>query len=151
KEAMQFLDLMTRPDVYNFVSFGIEGKHYVREKGEIKLLPEYQNRRWQIYYILVDTQEAFAVRLRDKGFKVYSDQVVPYCNLYPIDGYAPPLPEVISVAPDLNSLVTEYFIRFITGDLSLDKFDEFVSEWRAKGGEKALEALNKWYKEEYKK
>ncbi len=151
KEAMQFLDLMTRPDIYNFVSFGIEGKHYVREKGEIKLLPEYQNRRWQIYYILVDTQEAFAVRLRDKGFKVYSDQVVPYCNLYPIDGYAPPLPEVISVAPDLNSLVTEYFIRFITGDLSLDKFDEFVSEWRAKGGEKALEALNKWYKEEYKK
>lgn len=153
EEAMKFLDLMARPDIYNFVSFGVEGKHYIKEKGEIKLLPEYQKRRWQIYYILVDTQEAFAVRLRDKGFKVYSDQVAPYCTLYPIDGYAPPLPEVISVASDLGSLVNEYFIRFITGDLDLSKFDEFVKEWKAKGGEKALEALNKWYKwyREYKK
>lgn len=151
KEAVEFLDFMSREDIYTYVSFGEEGKHFERRDGEVFLLDEYQNRRFQMYYTLVDTQEGFAVRLRDKGFKVYSDQVVNYSVLEPLDTFAPPIPEVMSVEADLGALVEEYFVRFITGDLPLEQFDEYVEQWKAKGGELALEKLNNWYLNEFKK
>ncbi|MGC9469581.1 MAG: extracellular solute-binding protein [Anaerolineae bacterium] len=145
QEAVDFLDFMCREDVYTFVSFGEEGVHYEVRDGEYYLLDEYQNRRFQMYYVLVDTQEGFAVRLRDKGFKEYSDQVVDWYTLRPISQYAPPMPEVMGISTDISNLTEEYFVQFITGDLPLDAFDEYVSEWEALGGKDAVAALNDWY------
>jgi len=150
-EAVQFIDFMCNPEVHTYVSFGEEGVHHEVRDGEYYLLDAYQDFRWQMYYVVVDTQNAFAVRLRDKGFKVYSDQVVDYAILDPIHLYAPPIPEVMEVESDINSLVEEYFVRFITGDLPLDDFDEFIEEWRAKGGAEAEAALNRWYQEDFAK
>ena len=39
---------MADPEVYNYVSFGLEGVHYYEENGEKFLTEEYENRRWQI-------------------------------------------------------------------------------------------------------
>jgi putative aldouronate transport system substrate-binding protein len=147
KEAVEFLEFMADPEVYNYVSFGLEGVHYYEENGEKFLTEEYENRRWQIYYTLVDTQEGFAIRLRDKGFKEYSDQVVDYCILENIDAYAPPLPELMDRSAELSEVIEEYYARFITGDLGLDRFDDFVRQWRRRGGDSVLEELNKWYEE----
>lgn len=147
KEAVEFLEFMADPEVYNYVSFGLEGVHYYEENGEKFLTEEYENRRWQIYYTLVDTQEGFAIRLRDKGFKEYSDQVVDYCILENIDAYAPPLPELMDRSAELSEVIEEYYARFITGDLGLDRFDDFVRQWRRRGGDSVLDELNKWYEE----
>ena len=151
KEAVQFLDYMSRPDVYTYVSFGEEGKQFNRKGEEIFLTDAYQKFRFQMYYTLVDTQMGFAVRLRDKGFKVFSDLVVSYATLEPIDLYAPPMPEVLGARADLNAITLEYFVRFITGDLSLDKFGDYVSAWKGKGGDKAVAALDAGYKSDFKK
>ncbi len=149
KEAVQFLDKMMQPDIYYYVSYGVEGTHYQRKDGQIYLLDEYQKRRWQIYYILVDTQEAFAIRLRDKGFVPWSSQTVKFADKEPIEAYAPPLKDVMAFQ---NAQVTgEYFVKFISGDMALSKFDEFVATWKSKGGEKAMAALNDWYTKDYKK
>jgi putative aldouronate transport system substrate-binding protein len=149
KEAVQFLDKMMQPDIYYYVSYGVEGTHYQRKDGQIYLLDEYQKRRWQIYYILVDTQEAFGIRLRDKGFVPWSSQTVKFATHDPIEAFAPPLKDVMAFQ---NAQVTgEYFIKFITGDMPLTKFDEFVATWKSKGGEKAAAALNDWYIKDYKK
>jgi len=151
KEAVGFLDYMSRPEVYTYVSFGEEGKQFNRKGDDIFLTDAYQKFRFQMYYVLVDTQMGFAVRLRDKGFKVFSDQVVPYATLEPIAEYAPPMPEVLGVSADLDNVTLEYFVRFITGDLGLDKFNEYVTAWKAKGGDKAVAALDSWYKSDFKK
>ena len=150
KEAVQFIDLMCQEETRTFVAFGEENVHFERRDGEVYLLPEYQNRRWQMYYLMVDTQDAFAVRLRDKGFKVYSDQVASFMVVEPIASYAPPMTEVIEVRSDIESTVDEYFMQFIVGDLGFDKWDEYVQAWKDAGGEQAQAALNDWYQNNYK-
>jgi putative aldouronate transport system substrate-binding protein len=149
KEAVNFLNMMMQPDIYYFVSYGVEGTHYQRKDGQIFLLDAYQQRRWQIYYILVDTQEAFAIRLRDKGFIPWTTQTVKMMTLDLIDQYAPPITDIMTF--NMAPITGEYFVKFITGDMPLTKFDEFVAAWKSKGGDKALAALNKWYSESYKK
>lgn len=151
KEAVEFIDFMCQEDTRTFVAFGDEGVHFERKNGEVFLLDEYQNRRWQIYYVMVDTQEAFAVRLRDKGFKIYSDQVAPYGTIDPIASYAPPIDKVVAVSADITSTVDEFFMRFIAGDLPLDDWDAYVQAWKDAGGEQAQSALNDWYQTSYKK
>lgn len=151
KEAVQFIDFMCQEKTRTFVAFGDEGVHFERRDGEIFLLDEYQNRRWQIYYVMVDTQEAFAVRLRDKGFKVYSDQTAPFATVEPIASFAPPMQEVMEVSAEITSTTDEYFMRFIAGDLGFDAWDEFIEAWKSAGGEQAQKALNDWYQTSYKK
>lgn len=47
----------------------------------------------------------------------------------------------------LNKLEEETFIKFIIGDESLDKFDDFVSQWKKQGGDKVLEETQEAYDE----
>ena len=151
EEAMQFLDFMCKKEVHTFISFGEEGKHFIRENGEVKLTAEYQNWRWQMYYVLVDTPEAFSVRCRDKGFKPYFDQMVPHATLRDISQLTPPHDEVSSIASDLWKTTEEYYMKMITGDMPIEKFDVYVEQWKARKGEEALKVLNEWYVNEYKK
>jgi putative aldouronate transport system substrate-binding protein len=151
EEAMQFLDFMCKEEVHSFISFGKEGEHFVKENGEIKLTPEYQNWRWQMYYVLVDTPAAFAVRCRDKGFKPYFDEMVPYATLRDISQLAPPYKEVSSIASDLWKVTEEYFMKMITDEMPIEEFNKFVEQWKARKGEEALKVLNDWYANEYKK
>ena len=59
--------------------------------------------------------------------------------------YAPPIAELTEYTSALTDLRDEYFLKIITGAWTIDKFDEFVSKWKASGGEQVLEAVNAWY------
>lgn len=49
--------------------------------------------------------------------------------------------------PDINNrtLFVEYATKIITGEYSIDKFDEFVEKWYATGGEEVTKLAREWY------
>lgn len=48
---------------------------------------------------------------------------------------------------DINNrtLYVEYATKIITGEYSIDKFDEFVEKWYATGGEEVTKRAREWY------
>ncbi|WP_339314868.1 extracellular solute-binding protein [Paenibacillus sp. FSL R10-2734] len=52
---------------------------------------------------------------------------------------------------DLTALMQKYFAQIITGELPLDDFDKFVTEWKAKGGDELTKEANEMYQAQFKK
>ena len=44
-----------------------------------------------------------------------------------------------------RTLYVEYATKIITGEYSIDKFDEFVDKWYANGGQAVTENARAWY------
>ncbi|ANE49120.1 hypothetical protein SY83_22465 [Paenibacillus swuensis] len=47
----------------------------------------------------------------------------------------------------LNTLETETFIKIVYGKAKPEAFDQFVKDWKAKGGDAITEEVNAWYEE----
>ncbi|MDF2837350.1 MAG: ABC-type sugar transport system periplasmic component-like protein [Paenibacillus sp.] len=52
---------------------------------------------------------------------------------------------------DLTSLMQKYFAQIISGEIPLDDFDKFVSEWKARGGDELTKEANDMYQAQFKK
>ncbi|MCA0753536.1 extracellular solute-binding protein [Paenibacillus sp. N4] len=52
---------------------------------------------------------------------------------------------------DLTSLMQKYFAQIISGEIPLDDFDKFVTEWKAKGGDELTKEANEMYEAQFKK
>jgi putative aldouronate transport system substrate-binding protein len=67
-----------------------------------------------------------------------------------VNGYAPPVvPSVDSFQKNLTNLAkltTDYYVRMITGEYPIDKFDEFVTKFKASGGDQIEKDVNEAYK-----
>lgn len=51
---------------------------------------------------------------------------------------------------DLTSLMQKYFAQIISGEIPLDDFDKFVTEWKAKGGDELTKEANEMYQAQFK-
>jgi putative aldouronate transport system substrate-binding protein len=61
------------------------------------------------------------------------------------------LPELAEFENQLNSYTDEQFCKMIMGIIPIEEgFDRFVKEWKARGGETVLKALNKSYENRIK-
>ncbi|MCR2807582.1 extracellular solute-binding protein [Paenibacillus soyae] len=58
-----------------------------------------------------------------------------------------PTPGMGKHQADLTKLETEYFTEIIVGKQPIEAFDEFVAEWKKKGGDTITEEVNAWYAE----
>lgn len=56
-----------------------------------------------------------------------------------------PTPGMGKYKADLNKLEIEYFTKIIVGQLPIDAFDDFVEEWKQKGGDEITREVNDWY------
>jgi putative aldouronate transport system substrate-binding protein len=65
-------------------------------------------------------------------------------------GAAPALPESSKNSMVLDQLVNDFKVKVVTNSLPLSAFDEFVKDWKSKGGEANIKEINDWYKT-YKK
>ena len=59
---------------------------------------------------------------------------------------SPPTDEMAKFATDMGKLENEAFNAIVVGNKPLDAFDEFVTEWKAAGGDVWTEGVNAWYK-----
>ena len=51
----------------------------------------------------------------------------------------------LQYSTDLNTLITDAYTKIITGQESLDYFDQFTQEWYAKGGQEWTDQINEMY------
>lgn len=56
-----------------------------------------------------------------------------------------PLPSDGKYKEELKKIEEEAFIRIITGDKPIDYFDEFVAQWKSKGGDQLEVEANEWF------
>ena len=59
--------------------------------------------------------------------------------------YGDPTPTEVERKTDIDTMVKEYFNRFIMGDVPESSWDGFVSDWNSMGGAKITEEVNAQY------
>lgn len=69
------------------------------------------------------------------------------CDSYRASKVTQTLPSEADVSTELSTLRDETFVKFITGERSLDEYDAYVAEWMEMGGEKLTDEANDWWAE----
>jgi len=77
--------------------------------------------------------------------KVFETRDVAIANEY----WGNPTKRMQEVLPDLQTLESQTFIDIVVGNAPLERFDEFVEEWKTQGGDEVTDAVNQWYSETY--
>ncbi|WP_240421096.1 extracellular solute-binding protein [Paenibacillus periandrae] len=145
KAAVEFLNKMTNKDLIDYISFGVEGKHYTKKDGKFIATPEAEKIRYRVYYNMFDTIELGLQRMEQKGFAPYFEPVVKYSKQENVIDLVPPIEIVDKKSKELADLKKEYFLKIISGALPLSAYDEYVANWKKAGGEEVLKALSDAY------
>lgn len=79
------------------------------------------------------------------------DDITAKCmsfNYNRLNNILPILPEAEKYESKLSALAEEKMMKMILDQGELDKFDEFVAQWKAEGGDELTNAYNAWYAEQ---
>jgi putative aldouronate transport system substrate-binding protein len=142
-----------------FFAYGIEGYNYTMENGKVKYdanskantendANEFfratgnprKDGRLDPLVLAVDPN----AELLTKGLDAANQ------SIYKNDGLHMPVLEALKTRPELafggGTLFMDMFAKVITGKADLDaSFDEFVKEWKRRGGDQAIEEATAWY------
>lgn len=116
--------------------YGLEGIHYTVENGQVKLTEEHAN-WWPRFHEVMTWQGPTPVlgSVGQKGWDFLAE--------YSVGDPDFPIPEELSPTWDaLQNLYKEYSYKIISGEYSIDKFDEFVTKWYNLGGDKVTAYAN---------
>lgn len=151
-KALELLNFIGSDEGFMLTSYGIEGVHYtVDAAGEYADRTEEgreaMNAKW------LDVLSQFVYRVRDyqrlliKSNPSYEEHLVGardgrlYTNLF--EGISTEVTQ--KYIPDLDAVALDWFVKFVTDEVSLDQFDVFVAEYKSKGGDAVMES----YLQEY--
>lgn len=113
--------------------YGIEGVHYTVDNGTYTATDK--KSEWWPRISEVMTYNGPMPLLGDLGLKSWD-----FLGEYVVGDPDFPIPSVMAPTWDaLTNLYKEYNFKIITGEYSIDKFDEFVEEWYDLGGDKITE------------
>lgn len=156
-KMMSVLDAYGNQDLWMDFYNGVEGMHSEVVDGESVRLPDdpstQQNLALTPYNNIatidfqVDVLSSQLMGEREWSISQAIDNVQEnqeYVKTFAGDG----MPESIySDYPDIGNrtLYVEYATKIITGEYSIDKFDEFVECWYESGGEEVTKLAREWY------
>jgi len=128
---------------YMICAYGIEGKHYEydAEKDKVKLtftsVSELRKDGFGPTKFMMFTDRRW---LDDKAL-----EAATLTNKYPIENkFWKSVPAMIDY-PDLDKLWSEYFVKIVSGVLTVDAWDEYVQKFYEQGGQKVEDQVNeKW-------
>ncbi|MDF2922670.1 MAG: extracellular solute-binding protein family 1 [Paenibacillaceae bacterium] len=66
-------------------------------------------------------------------------------NAMPSKFSGTPTPSMGKNNSTLAKLEEEYFVKIVVGQLPVDAYDDYVSEWKKKGGDEITKEVNEWY------
>lgn len=146
--VMKLLDYLASDEGYSLATKGIEGVHYDPETGAVtEEGQKASTEKWlgALGMILsnVSVQEAdWEKNTPDKWVYIKAAKDMP---LYQSDMYSIVTDEYNTIYPEIKKIEEEWFIKFVTGEKSLDDYDEYVKAWEKKGGLEMLESMVKEY------
>jgi len=155
--AARVMNFLISPEGAKLTAVGIEGRNYVEENGEIKLLPQrtkdgfptemgdegahplateivsWQPQEWQNWTLLYG---------RDQAFKDWYTQMWENQGKYQIEAYGllTKSPLWIQFEATSSELIDRNFLTIVraqSDDEAATLFDRFLSDWKAAGGEDA--------------
>lgn len=143
--AFRVFDWLATEEGQMFTWYGKEGEHYKIEDGMVKsLIPIEDYPKYGITQIYL---------LNDNLTKHYSkefQQVFAEANKYkknqPTEGLT--VPEWAKYSQLLKDYIKEMYLRMVIGDVPVDGgFEEFVEEYKKRGGEELYKAYNEAYQQ----
>ncbi|WP_127582585.1 extracellular solute-binding protein [Paenibacillus koleovorans] len=164
EEIIKFLDWFYSPEVpKDFFLYGLEGEDYTKENGKVnykyptekaKFDDESMHQEW-LHFTgpkLHLTDEAF-VKGRSMGDLIFQGVSVAKKEGILNDGLDIDILPTVKARPELASdgIWLEFASKVITGKEPIDKFDEFVADWRKRGGDQWIEEATAWYNKTNKK
>lgn len=159
---MKMLDAYGNQDMWMDFYNGVEGMHSEKINGEAVRLPDDLSTQQNLVLVpfnqiaTIDFQvDVLSKQLTEDREWAVSQAVEnvqknqEYVKSFAGDG----IPDSIySDYPDVGNrtLYIEYASKIITGEYSIDKFDEFVERWYASGGKEVTELAREWYADKTK-
>jgi putative aldouronate transport system substrate-binding protein len=164
-ETIKFLDWFYQEgneEADKFFLYGIEGQDYSVENGALKYKYPAINEEAQRQFMYQQwvhftgpkeylTNEEF-VKNKPHGELIYSSLQVADEEGLIDDGADMPAMETLKARPELayDGLWLEFAAKVVTGKESVDKFEDFVADWKNRGGDQLIEETTKWYNENRK-
>lgn len=148
--AMRLLDGIVEPETSIFIKNGEEGVDYKMVDGDIQLLTSQEERDAKgirIFTLLLERKDEYNIEIGKLGNANFADQ----------QQTAMPLREKIAFLRDkarpvsnekmanLTALYKTTFWSIIAGEMPLDAFDSFVTEWYAQGGKEVTQEANEYW------
>ena len=152
-EAMQFINLLqTDKNLYNMLTYGIEGEHYVKvgnDSIEAKLSTSYPvaNDKYGLYkWVLGNTSLAFTNQYEPEGYKKWVfDEINASKFKSNLIGFQPDSVNVLDLISQIDAIKGEYKDAILAG--TLENYSERYDQWMKKidlaGNSQVIEALQK--------
>ncbi|ANE45911.1 hypothetical protein SY83_05960 [Paenibacillus swuensis] len=151
QRILEILHALSSDDsTYLTAVYGLEGDHYELQDGKPIMKPEYASEalKYKIgagtFYGLFGNKskhmEKYDYPVEVETFRDQLSQGVTTVEQLKVS--VPAMTEY----PDLNKLENEYIVKFIKGEIDLEKgFDDFVTLWKQSGGQQITDEINKKY------
>ncbi|WP_309119652.1 extracellular solute-binding protein [Paenibacillus sp.] len=156
KKALAFFDHLMNPEIYNLISYGIEGEHYEVVDGQAKVFSEpektaIKDREVRPFLSLrVGGPETIAGLTAYEATELESqtnDAMADNNNLLindPAAGFDSPTRDEKGV--QLQQIIIDATYKFIMGDIDEAGFQAAIDKWVKDGGGKVIEEINEHYK-----
>ena len=142
---------------YLSIVLGEENETYtVKDGSYYPILPEFDKLNKGRWFYPTNSQELYTPLFSARAHKetemgeLYDDitaKCMPF-NYNRLNNILPILPEAEKYESKLSALAEEKMMKMILDQGELDKFDEFVAQWKAEGGDELTNAYNAWYAEQ---
>lgn len=133
EEVVKFLDFVASPEGQAIERLGFEGEQYTKEGGTIKPTPKMST--WYARFIAASNWKAPDGLISDAAKQFLTNVAQSY---KPDNAFIWPA----EYATDLDSAENVYrawTYKFISGQAKMDQWDQFVSEYKAAGGDRLTE------------
>lgn len=155
EHAVQFMNKKFEPDIFTFITLGVEGEHFYVEEGKyypiMPIFSEFRGNAWWYLNSFDMTRygDMWMARTRrnpelGKAFDAANANFDAYAVYDPV-GLAPALSAVDESSQVLGQMLKDYTIQLMVGVESLENYDAFVQKFMDAGGRAAAEAYNEWY------
>jgi len=154
EDAMKYMDLKLTPEIFKGFTIGEEGVHHEVKDGKyFPIQPKFGDERSNASSFLTGVDEKnyptyWQARVRKNPIiQSYFEQMQQNSQgltvLDPLS-YAPPIDAISKNLQKLAKFQDDNFLMFIAGQ-SMDKYDAFVAQWKADGGDEMVKGANDWY------
>lgn len=161
EDVIKYVNAKLEKDTFKYYYMGEEGKTFTYKDGTYSpILPDFFNEKTNAWLYLTGVDEKnynkyWEARIqKDKDmyerFKVLNYDWKKYFVVAPNSG-APFMPEQSKNGQVLDSLVSDWQVKVVTGAAPLSSYDEMIKDWKLKGGDAIIKEMNDWYTSKAKK
>lgn len=152
-EVVKFCNAFLDERYYKTIILGEEGVHHKVVEGKYyPVFPAFNDLNKGRWFYPVNAASLylplFAARAhKEERMGRQYDELNEFRDMsyIPPERFAPILAEQIEYGQKLTNFVNENIVKMVVDTAELEKYDAFVNEWNARGGEALTAAYNKWY------